>query len=38
MLTTFVNTIAELANITRVRIVVVVLLACLLGVTMLVRE
>ncbi len=38
MLTTFVNTIVEIATITRVRIIIVVLLACLLGVTLLVRE
>ncbi len=38
MLTTFVNTIVEIATITRVRIVIVVLLACLLGVTLLIRE
>ncbi|WP_433627219.1 hypothetical protein [Halomicrococcus sp. NG-SE-24] len=38
MFTTFVNTIVEFAQVTHVRIVIVILLACLLGVNLLVTE
>lgn len=38
MFTTFVNTIVEFASVTRVRIVIVILLACLLGVNLLLKE
>ncbi len=38
MLTTFVNTITEMAHITSTRIILVALLAALLGVTLLIRD
>ncbi|WP_158413717.1 hypothetical protein [Haladaptatus cibarius] len=38
MLTTFINTMTEMAHITNTRLVIVVLLACLLGLTLLVRD
>ncbi|WP_435157800.1 hypothetical protein [Haladaptatus sp. DFWS20] len=38
MLTTFVSTITEMAHITSTRLVIVALLACLLGLTLFLRD